>query len=138
VRTDNACLVLVCRSAGRWCHSAFGSTGTWLIQLRLSPNQDHYELRVGWTERSSVRTRSRLSRFPTSRHNRGADCDASPTQGGTLSICSHSLATAPPVSCTTINIWTLSPMDDQRRMNRSFTAKPKVDEPIVHRTIKGG
>ena len=29
-------------------------------------------------------------------------------------------------------------MDDQRRMNRSFTAKPKVDEPIVHRTIKGG
>ena len=30
MRTDNTCLVLVCRSAGRWCHSAFGSTGTWL------------------------------------------------------------------------------------------------------------
>jgi len=46
-----------------------------VLQLRLSPNQDHYDLRLGWTERSSVRTRTpggwepSAVRFPHSAHD---------------------------------------------------------------------
>ena len=46
-----------------------------VLQLRLSPNQDHYDLRLGLTERSSVRMRTpggwepSAVRFPHSAHD---------------------------------------------------------------------